>query len=372
MKTIFRVLIAICVIASAMCQSTVFAQKKLNVNVNAIQLQKHFAARELQATPQIKQLLVQQRKFIADNKLSFNVSVTGVSHLKLTDITGEKEINANEAMDIKKLMTNKVLSTEIIDIVKQMQLSVCTASLNSYDARNDSLVPPIRLQMCGDCWAYSATGPLECSYIRVNRITSPATINCSEKQIVDCSGGGSCSGGLAYQAFNYLKNTHVKMMTEAQYPDNGANAACPAIVPATKVELVDWGVIDPSGDINRIAPVDKIKEAICTYGPIAVSMNATPLFQNFAGGGVYYETPSDYANPVSNHAVMLVGWDDAKQAWLLRNSWDVTWGDDGYCWIKYNTNNIGKRAAWVVAKKVPLTFKPKKIDINILKRYLVQ
>ncbi len=370
MKASVRILIAICMIATAMCQNTVFGQNKMNVSV--VQLQKHFAARELQASPQIKQLLVQQRKFIADNKLTFNVSATSVSHLRLADITGEKPITPNEALEIKKLMTNKVISAEIIDIIKQMQLKVCTASLGSYDARKDSLVPSIRLQKCGDCWAYSATGTLECSYIRVNRITYPSSINCSEKQLVDCAGAGNCSGGLAFQAFNYLKNTHVKMMTEAQYPDNGVNGACPATVPATNVELVDWGVIDPSGDINKIAPVDKIKEAICKYGPIAVSMYATPLFQNFAGGGVFYETPSDYANPVSNHAVMLVGWDDSKQAWLMRNSWDVTWGDDGYAWIKYNTNNIGKRAAWVVAKKLPLTIKPVKIDVNVLKRYLVQ
>jgi cathepsin L len=371
MKASVRILIVIFLIASAMFQGRVIAQKKLNVN--ALQLQKHFVVRELQATPQMKQLLIEQRKFIADKKLTFNVSVTGVSHLKLADITGEKDITNSEVVEIKKLMTNKVFLPEILDIIKQMQLKTCIASMNSYDARADSLLPPVRLQMCRNCWAYSATGPLESSYIRVNRITSPATINCSEKQIVDCSGGGDCTGGFAYVAFNYLKNNHIKMMTEAQYPDNGVDRPCPAIVPATKVELADWGVIDPSGDINKIAPVDKIKEALCKYGPVAASMYATPLFQNFAGGGVYHETPSDYANPASNHAVMIVGWDDTKQAWLLRNSLDVTWGDDGYCWIKYNTNNIGKRAAWVVAKLLPVTLKnPIKVDINALKKYLVQ
>lgn len=357
------------VLALAIIQSPAFAQINQLPKMN--QMPKHFILREQQATPQIKQLLVQQRKFIAERKLGFNVSVTSVSHLKLTEITGEKEIPATEAMEIRKVMTQKVISPELLEIIKHMQLKVCAASLKSYDARNDSLVPRIRLQKCGDCWAYSAVGPLECSYIRVNRITQPSTMDCSEKQIVDCSGGGDCTGGFAYQAFNYLQTSHKNLMTEAQYPDNGVNGACPATAPATKVELVDWGVIDPSGDINKIAPVDKIKEAICKYGPIAVSMVATPLFQNFAGGGVFNETPSNYASPSSNHAVMLVGWDDNKQAWLMRNSWDVTWGDDGYCWIKYNTNNIGRRAAWVVAKKVPLLIKPNRFDLPILKRYLI-
>ncbi len=49
------------------------------------------------------------------------------------------------------------------------------------------------------------------------------------------------------------------------------------------------------------------------------------------------------------------GWDDAKQAWLLRNSWGTWWGDSGYAWIGYHTNNIGYGAIWVVAKK-PLLY----------------
>ena len=370
MKANLKIYMMVLIIVAAMTQFPVFGQ--INQQPKMLQLPQHFALREQKATPQLKQLLVQQRKFIADHKLGFNVSVTSVSHLRLAEITGEKEIPANEAIEIKKIMMNKVISPELLELIKQMQLKVCAASLKTYDARNDSLVPRIRLQKCGDCWAYSTVGPLECSYIRVNRITRPSSLDCSEKQIVDCSGGGDCSGGLAYQAFNYLKTSHKNMMTESQYPDNGVNGACPSTTPGTKVELVDWGVIDPSGDINKIAPIDKIKEAICKYGPIAVSMYATPLFQNFAGGGVFYETPSNYANPTSNHAVMIVGWDDNKQAWLMRNSWDVSWGDDGYCWINYNTNNIGKRAAWVVAKKVPLTIKPTRFDLPILKRYLIE
>lgn len=370
MKTKLRLFITLWIFAAALFQIPAFSQ--INLQNKMLQLPQHFMLREQKATPQIKQLLVQQRKFITDNKLGFNVSVTSVSHLKLAEITGEKEIPANEALEIRKVMTNKVITAELLELIKQMQLKVCVSSLKTYDARNDSLVPQIRLQKCGDCWAYSTVGPLECSYIRVNRITRPSSLDCSEKQIVDCSGGGDCGGGFAYQAFNYLKASHKNMMTEAQYPDNGVNGACPATTPGTKVELVDWGVIDPSGDINKIAPVDKIKEAICKYGPIAVSMYATPLFQNFAGGGVFNETPSNYASPASNHAVMIVGWDDNKQAWLMRNSWDVSWGDDGYCWIKYTTNNIGRRAAWVVAKKVPVIFKPGRLDLPILKRYVIE
>jgi cathepsin L len=48
-----------------------------------------------------------------------------------------------------------------------------------------------------------------------------------------------------------------------------------------------------------------------------------------------------------NHAVLLIGWDDEKQAWLIKNSWGEQWGEKGFAWIKYGSNNIGVFAAWV-------------------------
>ena len=38
---------------------------------------------------------------------------------------------------------------------------------------------------------------------------------------------------------------------------------------------------------------------------------------------------------VGGHAVLCVGYDDAKQAFLVRNSWGGDWGVDGYFWMPY-------------------------------------
>jgi cathepsin L len=48
--------------------------------------------------------------------------------------------------------------------------------------------------------------------------------------------------------------------------------------------------------------------------------------------------------------VLIIGWDDKKDggAWLVKNSYGPRWGDDGFGWIKYGSNNIGQWAAYVV------------------------
>jgi len=43
--------------------------------------------------------------------------------------------------------------------------------------------------------------------------------------------------------------------------------------------------------------------------------------------------PGDYWD--GGHAVMAVGYDDRKQAVLVRNSWGKSWGIEGYFWMPY-------------------------------------
>ena len=58
-------------------------------------------------------------------------------------------------------------------------------------------------------------------------------------------------------------------------------------------------------------------------------------------------------------SLTLVGWDDTKRAWLIQNSWGDNWGTKvipedwaiaGFMWIAWDSNSIGKYAAWVEAK----------------------
>ena len=307
-----------------------------------------YVLRERNATPEIRTVLASQRALIKQQNLAFNVGYTRVSARPLAEITGEKEINVAEANRIRQYVTSRTLSPAVLELIKVIN---CQAASKKYDARTQNRVSPVRDQQCGNCWTYSAVGAIESSYLKINggAITS---VDAAERTAQLCSGGGDCSGGFAYKVFDWMVAGGKKLATEAAYPDNGTNGSCPAGAPATNYAIEAWGVVHPSGDINKIASVADIKAAICKYGPVAASVEATNLFKNYTNG-TFFEFASNYNSPTSNHAILLVGWDDDKQAWLMKNSWADTWGENGYMWIKYNSNNIGRRAAWVIAKKRP-------------------
>jgi cathepsin L len=99
--------------------------------------------------------------------------------------------------------------------------------------------------------------------------------------------------------------------------------------------------------------VDQIKQALCDHGPVAVAMEATRLFQAYTGG-VYNEPGISGIN----HAVTIVGWDDSNQAWIVKNSWGMGWGEAGYFRIRYGSNTIGYAAAWVEAPSAKYRINP--------------
>ena len=339
----YRLTVVCCLLLSSLL---IRAQQQFRLE----QLPKIYQQREALASVNLKNVLSVQRKLIADRKLPFTVANTSVSEMKLEAVTGVLPINRPEADKLNLELRAQKLSPDVLELVQKYRLPACWTSSKTYDSRAHNYVPPIRLQHCGNCWSYSANGALECSYIKVNGISNPATVDLSERQLVACSGGGTCSGGWPFKIYQWLKASGAKVMNDADAPDNGTDHPCPATPASAHVQLADWGLVDASAGLYKIASVAKIKEAICTYGSVSVCLMATPLFQNYADG-VFDETPSNYSNPDINHAVVLVGWDDNKGAWLLRNSWNTSWGMGGYCWIKYNTNNVGFGAIWCIAKK---------------------
>lgn len=61
-------------------------------------------------------------------------------------------------------------------------------------------------------------------------------------------------------------------------------------------------------------------------------------------------TPED--SPVGGHAVLCVGYDDARQMYIIRNSWGTSWGAGGYFFMPYSYMHNPDLAddAWTLRK----------------------
>jgi len=88
--------------------------------------------------------------------------------------------------------------------------------------------------------------------------------------------------------------------------------------------------------------------AISAHGPVYATVAANSAFHNYTGG-----TFNSTATATINHAIVLVGWDDSRNAWRLKNSWGTYWGEQGYMWIPYTSLHVGSYAAYAVPKGQP-------------------
>ena len=82
---------------------------------------------------------------------------------------------------------------------------------------------------------------------------------------------------------------------------------------------------------------DSVKAALAK-GPLMTTLSVYADFMTY-GSGVYKHVTGA---ALGGHAVSIVGFDDTKKAWLIRNSWGKEWGDSGFAWVSYDdTSGIG-------------------------------
>jgi cathepsin L len=187
---------------------------------------------------------------------------------------------------------------------------------------------------CGSAWAIAAVGLLESAILKKDGIL----VDLSEQQLVSCNPWGwGCNGG--YWPNDMLVDPGAMM--EECFPyvadDVPCNTSCP-----TPYQILGWAFVEGEWVVPS---VEDIKLAIYTNGAVQAAVYVDRWFQAYTGG-VFNKCKKKVT--WTNHVVTLCGWDDAKGAWLLKNSWGTLWGENGFMWIKYNCNLVGEGANYVI------------------------
>lgn len=258
-----------------------------------------------------------------------------------------------------------------------------TEKLGSYLEEN---LPAVRNQNpYGTCWAHATTGTVEMDMI--TRYGEPTTIDYSELHLIYWSlhqgsnpimgDTGDVVNDSAHE--NYMRAGGNSTMTsqallrrraiaaEETLPYNEANTAAAAegtLAADPEDEFNDVAYLNNHYRISISGNADNVKEAIMEHGGVQVSYYDNESYYSSQYNSFYNPTVAS-----TNHAVMLVGWDDSfpkesfssepsgDGAWLVRNSWGYAsygmWSRQKYFWMSYHDAGLLKCDAADVFEMIP-------------------
>lgn len=81
--------------------------------------------------------------------------------------------------------------------------------------------------------------------------------------------------------------------------------------------------------------LDDLRAAIAEGHPIAFGFSVYESFYKLDKKDPVIKKPSRHESMQGGHAVVAVGYDDAKQHFIIRNSWGVDWADKGHFRMPY-------------------------------------
>jgi C1A family cysteine protease len=223
-------------------------------------------------------------------------------------------------------------------------------ALDAFDWRSHNganWLPEIRDQGgCGSCAAFAALGGVEAAF-KVYSGLPGLPIDLSEQHLFSCGGGSCIAGWYISSALDFLK--YVGVADERCFPYQGIDGGCELVCPDWFYR--SWTIDDWAFVTSYTADTVAIKTAILQT-PVPCRMIVYEDFYSYTGGVYSHVTGSDQGG----HFVVLVGWNDALDCWIARNSWGTDWGEGGYFMIRRGEAEIGTWTAIPSVSAIPAVF----------------
>ncbi|CAL1543735.1 unnamed protein product [Lymnaea stagnalis] len=215
---------------------------------------------------------------------------------------------------------------------------------------------------CGSCWAFGATAAMTdriCIHSngKVNfRFSAEDLLTCCD----EC--GDGCNGGYPASAWEYYRQTGIV----SGGPYNSSQGCQPYLIPACDHHVI--GKLPPCGkeevptpdckkecEANypvaykqdkhvgsktyQVSGEENIMQELVQNGPVEAAFTVYSDFLQYKTG-VYQHTSG---SALGGHAVKLMGYgvEDGTKYWLVANSWNPDWGDNGFFKILRGRDECG-------------------------------
>ena len=217
-----------------------------------------------------------------------------------------------------------------------------------YSLVNEGYVTSVKNQQTsGNCWAFTAMAVLESCLKKATGIEFDLSEENMKNLIALYSDYGwkmdTNEGGYDSMPFGYFASW-LGPVNESSDLFDDKSVLSPVLDSILHIQNILFLKRDNYTDN------DAIKTAIMKYGAVGTSIYFDSYYLN---DGKNYFTWALYP---SNHAVTIVGWDDnysrdnfyfgsyaqGDGAWIVKNSWGPSWGDDGYFYVSYYDESFAK------------------------------
>jgi len=227
----------------------------------------------------------------------------------------------------------------------------------NFDARtnwpNCPTIKVIRDQSaCGTCWAFGAVEAISDRYCTY-KVNTNLSIYAGDIGFCCDSCGDGCDGGYPSAAWDYWVQSGSVDESCYTYPFPSCDHHVPNSknpCPADEYPTPDcpnkcgngksWSGSKHFGaDSWSLSGPSDVMNEIYTNGPVETSFS---VYQDFLAykSGVYSRVSNVF---LGGHAVKFLGWgtENGVDYWLVANSWNPSWGDNGLFKIKRGTDECG-------------------------------
>lgn len=170
---------------------------------------------------------------------------------------------------------------------------------------------------------------------------SPAFIYNQIRRSQDCNGGT-----MLPDALNLVLRGGAAPLSDFPYTPHACTAMPSAAVRqrARHFAIADWRRVDTRDQLE-------VKEYVAAGIPVMIGMRVDEPFMRLRGPVTY----NRYSGvPLGGHALLVVGYDDGRDAFRVINSWGTSWGDGGFGWISYGAFRQAVLEGYIARDITPL------------------
>lgn len=183
----------------------------------------------------------------------------------------------------------------------------------------------------GSCVAWAVGYGLKSYQEAVERKRKPSSLNqtFSPAYIYNQIKISTCkNGSYIFEALDLLKKEGVATLEQFPYDPKDCSRlpANNEKTGARPFAIADWRTVSFTNEAD-------VKSHIASGFPVVIGMMVDEGFERLRGSSIYRGRSG---NELGGHAMVVTGYDDARQAFKVLNSWGTDWGENGYGWISYS------------------------------------